>query len=473
MKKRNILFILPFLVALTNCSYIEGIIGNSQNSNYGSLVINSSSSKNSSQSTIRTPYKNISPLQKVIEKDDDLKVGLPSSGDVKVLVIPVEIGNDKFTNEDLNKIELAFNGTSEETGYESVSSYYRKCSQGKLNIEATVTPAYNTGMSKSYYESAFRFGKDVDCEILDNALSLLDDLYDLNEYDYNNDSYIDGIYLIYSCDYSMDESSPFWAWCYDYSNNKNEYDNKKTNLFVWASIHFLNDAPNEKTSIPINAETLIHETGHLFGLDDYYDYDEFKGPDGGLGGAAMMDSNVGDQDSFSKALLGWSNHTIVKDEGTYTLRPNESSNDCLIIPLRNNEDNILGEYLLIDYYTPTGLNAMQAGHYGLFSTNGVRIFHVDARIDPNIGNPKNLDGYYTLFSFNNSDTNYKLIEMIERDNNNSIKKTGLASNNDLFIAGSSLNYIYNHDNYKYDFTIKITSMKENAIISITKNKSEK
>ena len=186
-----------------------------------------------------------------------------------------------------------------------------------------------------------------------------------------------------------------------------------------------------------------------------------------------MDSNVGDQDPFSKALLGWSNHTIVNDEGTYTLRPNESSNDCLIIPLRDNEDNILGEYLLIDYYTPTGLNAMQAGHYGLFSTNGVRIYHVDARIDSNIGNPKNLDGYYTLFSFNNSDTNYKLIEMIERDNNNSIKKTGLASNNDLFIAGSSLNYIYNHDNYKYDFTIKITSMKENAIISITKNKSEK
>ena len=55
MKKRNILFILPFLISLTNCSYIEGIIGPQNSSNYGSLIINSSSSSSSSSSTIQTP----------------------------------------------------------------------------------------------------------------------------------------------------------------------------------------------------------------------------------------------------------------------------------------------------------------------------------------------------------------------------------------------------------------------------------
>lgn len=473
MKKRNILFILPFLIALTNCSYIEGIIGPQNSSNYGSLIINSSSSSSSSSSTIQTPYENESPLHEAIENDEDLHVGLPSTGDVKVLVIPVEIGNDKFSDKDLEKINLAFNGNSLETGYESVSSYYNKCSQGKLNIEATITPVFNTGKTQNYYESGYLFGRDIDYEILDNSLSLLEEIYDLSEYDYNKDSYIDGIYLIYSCDYSMDETSPWWAWCADYSQNTNTYDGLKTNLFVWASIQFLDDKPNPNTSVNINAETIIHETGHLFGLDDYYDYDEFTGPSGGLGGVSMMDNNAGDQDSFSKALLGWSNHTIVNGEGTYTLRPSESSNDCLIIPLRENENEILGEYLLIDYYTPTGLNKMQAGYYGLFTSYGVRIYHVDARIDPNIGSPKNLDGYYTIFSFNNSDTDYKVIEMIEKDNNNSIGKMGIASNSDLFTAGSSLNFIYNHDNVKYDYTIKITSIQANATISITKNKSGK
>ena len=470
MKKRNILLILPFLVALTNCSYIEGILGPQENSNYGSLIINSSFSNSSSTSTIQTPYNNQSPLHKFIEQDSDFHVGLPSTGDVKVLVVPVEVGDDKFSDEDLERIDLAFNGTSLETGYESVSSYYNKSSQGKLNIEATITPVFNTGKTKGYYESRYKIGKDIDCEILDCSLSLLEDIYDLSEYDYNNDSYIDGIYLIYSCDYSMDDNSPWWAWCYDYSTNKETYDNKKTNLFVWASIHFLDDKPNSKTTININAETIIHETGHLLCLDDYYDYDEFKGPDGGLGGAAMMDSNVGDQDSFSKALLGWSNHTIANQEGTYTLRPSESSNDCLIIPLRDNENDILGEYLLIDFYTPTGLNKMQAGNYGLFSKQGIRIYHVDARIDSNLGNPKNLSGYYTIFSFNNSDTEHKIIEMIEKDNNRSINRTGVASNSDLFTVGSSLNYIYNHDNVKYDYTIQVTSIQTTATIKITKNK---
>ena len=472
MKKRNILFILPFLIALTNCSYIEGIIGPQSGSNYGSLVINSSTSSSLS-STTKTPYENVSPLHKAIEKDNDLHVGLPSTGDVKVLVVPVEIGNNKFSDEDLEKIDLAFNGTSSETGYESVSSYYNKCSQGELNIEATITPVYSTGKSESYYDTRYLLGNDIDYEILDNSLSLLEEIYDLSEYDYNKDSYIDGIYLIYSCNYSLDDLSPWWAWCADYSQNTNTYDGLKTNLFVWASIQFLDDKPNSNTSININVETIIHETGHLLSLDDYYDYDEFTGPSGGLGGASMMDSNVGDQDSFSKALLGWSNHTIVNGEGTYTLRPSESSNDCLIIPLRENEDEILGEYLLIDYYTPTGLNEMQAGYYGLFSKPGVRIYHVDARIDPNIGNPKNLNGYYSIFSFNNSDTNYKVIEMIEKDKDNSIGKTGIASNNDLFTAGSSLNFINNHDNVKYDYTIKVTSIHTTATITITKNKSEK
>ena len=63
--------------------------------------------------------------------------------------------------------------------------------------------------------------------------------------------------------------------------------------------------------------------------------------------------------------------------------------------------------------------------------------------------------------------------MIEQDNDNSIGNMGIASNSDLFTTGSSLNFIYNHDNVKYDYTIKITSIQANATISITKNKSGK
>ena len=52
---------------------------------------------------------------------------LPSIGNPKMLVIPVNL--DKYNKKDslLNEIEIAFNGTSEQTGYESVKTYsYRK-----------------------------------------------------------------------------------------------------------------------------------------------------------------------------------------------------------------------------------------------------------------------------------------------------------------------------------------------------------
>ncbi len=481
MKKRNSILLVSLLATLVGCSYFEGITLPNLSSGYGSLV--NPSSNNSSSSTINSstinsstiidkPYVYDSPLQNVLSLDPDFEVGLPSTGDVKVLVIPVEIGNNKFSDDDLEKINLAFNGTSQDTGFESVSSYYYKSSKGKLKIDAEISPVFKTGKSQSYYELRYNSGYDIDCEIIDNAMPLLDDLYDFSEFDYNRDSYIDAIYLIYSCDYSVSDSSPFWAWCYEHNGSKKKYDKVEPGYFVWASFDFFNDPIGEYHSININAETIIHETGHLFGLDDYYDYDEGVGPDGGLGGAAMMDCNVGDQDSFSKLLLGWANATTVTEEGTYTLNPSESSNECLIIPLRENKNSFFGEYLLIDYYTPTGLNKTQAGNYGLFTRKGVRIYHVDARIDSNIGSQKNLNGYYTIFSFNNSDTKHKLIKMIEADKNNSIAKTGLASNNDLFSYGSKLDQIYNYDNELFNYTIKVTSIEETATITVTKNEEK-
>ena len=474
MKKNRFLLLASILFCLSSCSYFDGFLDNFSSSNYGSLIIDSSTTSNNqnSSSATETPYKNISPLHQALTDDPDFQVGLPSSGDIKVLVIPVQIGNKTFSNEDLEKIDIAFNGTSKETGYESVCSYYNKVSKGALNMEAFITPIFDTGKTQAYYELAYSTGKDIDRDILNNALLLLDDYYDLSMFDYNKDSYIDGIYLIYSCDYSTETTSPWWAWCYDYVKNTNTYDGTKTNLFVWASISFLDDPLNERTRINVNAETLIHETGHLFYLDDYYDYDDSKGPKGGLGGAAMMDSNVGDHDSLSKLLLGWANYTIVEEEGTYTLNPSESSNDCLIIPLRDNENDILGEYLLIDYYTPTGLNKLQAGHYGLFSKSGVRIYHVDARIDSNIGYQKNISGYYTIFSYNNSDTEHKLIDMIEFDNNNSIAYTDYASNSDLFPSNTSLMSHYNYDGEKLGYTISIGRLGDSVKITVTKKEGK-
>ena len=79
----------------------------------------------------------------------------PSLGDSKILVIPVWFtDSDNFiTNKEnvRNDIETSFAGTSEETGWESVCSYYAKDSFGRLNLEATVSSWYECGKPSSDY----------------------------------------------------------------------------------------------------------------------------------------------------------------------------------------------------------------------------------------------------------------------------------------------------------------------------------
>lgn len=463
--KRNILF-LSLLTSLCSCGILDSLI-----SYQPSTSQNQSSNTPSTGNRVET--SSYGPLQRKLDADDNFTVGIPSIGDVKVLVIPVQIGNDSFTNDELRKLNLAFNGTSEETGFESVNSYYKKASNNMLNLTADIAPVYKTNKTKSYFESLYNNGTDIEYTIIKGAMEQLNSSYNFDDYDSNLDGYIDGIYLVYSTSYSMEDDSPWWAWCYEYFTDSYEYyDSVEVDYYMWASIDFLKDKITDTKRIAVNAETFIHETGHMFGLDDYYDYNEQKGPAGGIGGAAMMDYNVGDQDSFSKAIMGWSNPKVISESGTYNIKPSVDSNESLLIPLRNASDPLFGEYLLIDYFTPTSLNAIQAGHNGLFSLPGVRIYHIDARIDPSVGTPENnaSDAYYTIFSFNNSDTEYKLISLIEKDRNNSISKTGLASNSDLFFAKDSLNGVYNHDNTKIDLSVIIDSItNEEASITITLN----
>ena len=157
MKKRiKLLILLPLICLITSCSYIFDMLLDFNNTSYSTT---SNNNKPASSVNIIEDYDYISPLQEKMENDDDFSVGMPSSGDIKVLVIPVQIGNVFFTENDLKRIDLAFNGNRDSTGFESVNSYYKKTSGGLLNIEATITSVYKTPNNKLYYESLYSRGE--------------------------------------------------------------------------------------------------------------------------------------------------------------------------------------------------------------------------------------------------------------------------------------------------------------------------
>ena len=353
-----------------------------------------------------------------LDKDGPLTEGcLPSVGTPNVLVIPVNLDDSNKTDYLLNEIEIAFNGTSDETGFESVNSYYKKSSYGKLDIKFNVIDEWFTPKnSKSYYERySSKTGADGSTLLLEEALTYYDDVLDYSDYDYNNDDYIDAVWLIYNCEvkyYSSD--SIYWAFVYwDYENN--EYDNKKSYYYGFAGTDFMHPTEDEAgtydpSNIKVDAHTYIHETGHLLGLDDYYDYDESFGAHGGLYGADMMDFNIGDHSAISKLLLGWVTPTVVAGKGTVTLDLSSfaETGECIVIANKR-LTSIYDEYYMIEFYDNSGLNFMDKP----IESYGVKVTKIRAQKNYSNGVVEFNGGNYSSgFKYDNSDEKELFVDLI-------------------------------------------------------------
>ncbi len=401
------------------------------------------------------------------DKDTDtlygINRGLPSTGNPSILVIPVDFTDYLAPTNMAKNIETAFFGTSAETGWESLASYYKKASYGALNITGTVLPVFSTGKKSTYYDSI----EDGDYEILKAALTYYDATIDYSKYDSDGDGYIDAIYLVYSCEINReDDNSMWWAYTSEYVTDDYEYyDSVEADFYLLAGYDFLDETFASGYNPTYNLETFIHETGHLLGLDDYYDTDTSTGPDGGVGGGDMMDYNVGDHNAFSKAILGWVTPLIMgEDSATITLKSFGSSGDCLIIP-KNWNGTYFDEYYIVDFYTPDGLNEKEAGSSGLFSTKGIRIYHIDSTLK------EAEDAWYIwdIYQYNNSSTNHKLISLVEADSGNDIENENeYSANSDLFQVNDVFKNVKWYDGSNANFELKVVSMNDKeAVITVT------
>ena len=327
---------------------------------------------------------------------------LPSTGNSKILVVPIQLTDRSFTSVELSRLDKTFFGTKAETGWESLASYYEESSGGQLHISGEVSEVVNMGISSTQLETNDKnYGKsgsytDV---ILDSALSALNKSgMDLSSYDTDSDGYIDAVWMVYSVKYNSN-SNALWAYT-TWSGKTTSFGGKKACLYSWASIDFLTDGGYWPTSSDTNgdAHTIVHETGHMLGLDDYYsyDYDRSTNFDTPLGGLDMMDFNIGDHNAYSKYLLGWYKPTIITEEyltannNVINLTSFADTGKSLLIPCYKDGASVYNgtpfdEYLLVQYYTPTGVNQVDAtvayeNGAKMFSKPGVMVLHVNASI---------------------------------------------------------------------------------------------
>ena len=429
---------------------------------------------------------------------------LPSKGSPSILVIPVVFTDCSLNEEELsyyhNKIDDTFFGESEDTYWESVSSFYNKSSYGALSLKGKVSPYfyYPTSIveANSIYESK---RKEPTYDVLKNAVEWYqNNNSDIKNYDTNNDGIIDSVWLIYMEKYNHNYFKEYpthssytnlneflWAYTYWYTERW-EKNYVRPFAYAWASYQFL----DEGTSTSTDAHTFIHETGHLLGLEDYYNYDYLDKPILGdrsqpTGALDMMDNNILDHNAYTKYLLDWIKPVEINEDGEYSISSFQETGDAYIIRATDN-DSPLDEYLIIEYYTPTGLNEHDTNNKysnspNGFSESGIKIYHVDSRIglfsyrNHALSFDRYIDNHEEYFSNNkkglfniaNSNTpsrsgvkDNRLISLISSEGKSRLYFVGsrnkvYAENKDLFQENETLNSFEFHSYVDQDLKIEI------------------
>ena len=332
----------------------------------------------------------------------------PSTGNVKFLIIPVWFNDSsdyiaQTSRENVRSdIEKVYLGEPEDTGWESVKSYYEKDSFGNLHIDGVVTEWYETGdASSNYYSNSNATGN-----LLVKAVKWAKETYgNMTDFDQDKDGFLDSVILIYAAPeqsnlnhlYGNGNYGNMWAYTnFMLDQSKKRISNPGPNTFFWASYDFMysygEDAYShsgksscgigDTTVASLDAHTFIHETGHLFGLPDYYDYGGGMSPSLGF---SMQDMNVGAHDPYSRFALGWAEAIVPTKTSKIHLEPMESSGKFVLLS-NSYHKSAFDEYFAIELYTPTGLNKFDSENTYRHayptgpSKAGIRIWHVDSRL---------------------------------------------------------------------------------------------
>ena len=390
---------------------------------------------------------------------------------IHAMVVPFGFTDENLQNRqteaNIERFRTCFFGTNEEIqakgGLYSLAGFYKQSSYGMSNFEGEVLPTWVTyngstsqfassaGGSGGVYASNYVRNWYITEYAKDNHGSLGADAHPLTWFDANNDGYIDLMWVVYSKDYRS--GTDWWAYV-TYTGNRPDKNSPTVKTLAWASVNFLDNGYGG-----YDTHTFIHETGHTYGLDDYYDYNDMWAP---MGGVDYMDHNLGDHSMFSKFTLGWTKPWVVDDDALITLRPGTTTGDCFILPSPGYNGTAFDEYMMVELMAPVGLAAQDYKNGYQYTTGysqpGIRITHVDNRVmlgdhdnpltdhpetgtGPRIGNSHmgrnsvKADGDYWTHE-NNRRTSYSQFSIMEAncdpEKNWTMTSTYNATNNSLF-----------------------------------------
>ena len=416
-----------------------------------------------------------------------------ASGDMNAILIPVawqdqpEAANDEKLLALKGEVgRVIENGTvtdysqyiSDDSRF-SLSRYFDIASYGKLNISTFVTDWFVAPFNYSEYKDK----ESNDETFREAAYKWLMETYpdmDWTQYDKDGNGFFDAIMFV-----NVGTSDDDGYYPLSFSGG----------VYHLLSYNGGNAGTSEKPTINglisvnetlLDGNVLIHEFGHNLGLIDYYDV-TYSGIDA-VGRFDMQSGNLGDWNPYSKYAAGWIEPTVVDlkpgETKEYTIGAFSDTGDALVIPVHGDTfDGPFNEYIMVDLFTDGGTNAYDAAEYYLDGVSGVRIYHIDARMETHVeevngvqyplGTPNKVNAY--------DPSGIHQVELIQAGGDNTFTdlsnlRTTL-SEVDLFGAGATFTMeryseFFNDgkmdDGSDFPYTIRVVSVsEEKAVIRVT------
>lgn len=300
---------------------------------------------------------------------------LPSEGEPHALVLLVEFTNRHFS---LRNPREYFDRMLNEEGFSdynmlgSVRDYYIENSGGKFRPVFDVYGPVELLNKMEYYGDNDWRGNDMrPHSLVIDACRLLNDKIDFSNYDWNDDGYIDNVYIFYAGYGEADSNiaSTIWPHSADLSDfglqTIYKFDGKILERYGMSNEVFYARRRTDGVS------TFIHEFSHVLGLPDIYatDYSGAYTP----GTWSVLDMGTYNNDGltppnfslFERMSLGWAKPEEFPASGDYELEELTECNTGYII---HTED--ADEFFLLENRQQRGWDEFIPGH-------GMLVWHID------------------------------------------------------------------------------------------------
>lgn len=362
--------------------------------------------------------------------------GMPTTGGVKVFALLIEFQDYGHTNAADTINEALFGAPAGGAPYESLAAYYRRASYDQLHIGGVTLGWYKTNKKRSAVTPSSAGREALIKEAIQHFKA---EGHDFSQYDNDGDGTVD-YFLVLWPGPDTGWATFWWGYQTRFSDPWFKVDGVRLGKYSW-----------QWEARPVGAafspKVCIHETGHALGLPDLYDYDGAVGPDGGVGGADMMDGNWLDHNCYSKWMLDWLTPMIIGN-GCHAvmLNPSGTSKDCVAVWPGLDAGDIFSELYMVQ-------NRQKAGNDVGLPAPGLVIWHVDATLDASGAD----------FMFDNSYTVHKYVRLMEADGLEEIEANGGFDAGDLYTPGRTLGPGSRPSSARYDGSDSFVEVRDIAV----------